>query len=365
MALTTFRRVSIFPNQFVQGGNNGLSFNIDATGEAWGAAFMVSESFTLAKVALYINSENGTSPAYIWSIETDDGAGRPSGSLAWANASVSVTVTAAGWTALQTLTASGAVAPGTLYHLVVRESGVAPTGVNYVSMRENGMIAPYSGYVPCYSSRRTGGAWAGGTGGPNFVLANSDSSVMIGQVMDNAQALTITDTAWKGLKWVAPFSGTLWGAAFGKLNSTSAGAVAAKLISSGNSVLKTGTNPAGWFDGYGTRDMDPFVFDTPYDVTAGETYRVVWKDPAGQQRMDTIYCSDATFKAAMYGADQYALTEGTSSDGTASPTVWTDSDDELPKVELIFSSVTASGDSIVIPVAQSVLMYGKSGVSSY
>lgn len=355
MATTNYRRVTIHPCRFNANGNNGLNFAIDATTEKWSAAFIPSESFTLAKVAVYIHSETGTSPAYTWRIETDDGAGRPSGTLAWANATVDVTVTAAGWTALQTLTAAGAVTPGVIYHFVIQESGTPPDASNFVAVRENSMMGGatswgIAGYLPCYSNRFAAAAWATGSGSPMFVLSNSDSSVMIGNVMDGTNLYTITNTAWKGVKIIAPLTGTLWAVGLGKLNSTSAGAVAAKVISSGNSILATGTVPAGWWDVNTARgEPDLFVLDSPIELTSGQTYRVVWKDPAGQQRFDATQCTSATFKAVKPGLDQYMLTEGTSSDGTASPTSWTDSDDEELDFQLHFNAVS-SGGGIDVPV---------------
>lgn len=350
MALTAYRRISIVPNPYEPSGNNGLSFSLNDATNKWAAAFIVSEAITLAKVALYIHSETGTSPAYDWRIETDSGAGRPSGSLAWVNATASVTVSAAGWTALQSLTASSAITPGTIYHLVVQPTGSAPDGSNFVAIRENGMMGTpgmtsgsgYGGYLPCYASRYNG-SWATGSGAPCIVLSNSDSSVMFGQVIDATNIYTLTNTAWKGVKIVAPASGTVWGASVAKLNSTSAGAVACKLINSSNTILTTGTNPAGWWDVLTARNHDQFVFDAPQSITAGETYRLVWKDPGAAQRFDAVQCTSATYKTIRPGYDSYMLTEGTSSDGSASPTVWTDSDDEEVEFQLHYSSVSAGG----------------------
>ncbi len=351
--MPTYDRIlSMFPTDYNAGGNSGLSFNIDATGEKWAAGFIASESFTLAKVAVYIHSENGTSPAYTWRIETDNGSGRPSGTLAWANATVDVTVTAAGWTALQTLTASSAIAPGTLYHFVIQESGVAPDASNYVAIRENGQMSipaasgsnGEAGYLACYASRNSGG-WAAGSGAPVFVLSNSDSSVMIGQVSDAGNVYAPTNTAWKGVKIVAPASGTVFQAAIEKLNSTSSGAVACKLIDGSNNILTTGTISAGWYDVQTHRDYDLYTFDAPQSLTSGSTYRLVWKDPSAAFRFDAIQCTSATFKTLLPGIAVAQLTEGTSSDGTASPTSWTDSDDEIVKFRLEYSSISAGSSS--------------------
>lgn len=353
MPITAYRRVSFCPVDYDPSGNNGLSFSLNNTTNKWSAGFVPSEAFTLAKVAIYINTETGTSPQYRLRIETDT-AGRPSGSLAWANATVSFTATTTGWQTLQTLTASGAVAIGTMYHLVCEPVGT-PDGSNFIAPRENGQMsnaanpaAQSIGLLANWPNRYTG-SWAHGSGAPCFALANSDDSYIVGQVSDATNVYTITNTAWKGMKFVAPWSGPLWGVRFQKLNSTSAGAVALKLISSGNSVLATATLPATYWDVNTARgDKDLFVFATPYTVTAGDTYRIVAQDPAGNQRFDAIQCTSATLKSALPGIGVHMLTEGTSSDGTASPTSWTDSDDEMCFVELLGSSVSAGGGGTTI-----------------
>lgn len=346
MAITAYRRVSFCPFDFDGGGNIGLSFSLNNTTNKWSAGFAPSEAFTLAKVAIYINTETGTSPQYRLRIETDSG-GRPSGSLAWANATVNFTATTTGWQSLQTLTASGAVSIGTLYHLLCEPVGT-PDASNFIAPRENGQMtlgapAHSVGLIASWSNRYTG-SWASGSGAPCFALGNSDDSYIVGQVCDTSNLYTITNTAWKGLKFVAPCAMTVWGCRFQKVNSTSAGAVALKLISSGNSVLATATLPDTYWDVNTSRgDKDLFVFDTPVALTAGNTYRIVAKDPSGNQRFDSPQCTSATLKVALPGIGTHMLTEGTSSDGTASPTSWTDSDDEMCYVELLGSSVASGG----------------------
>lgn len=346
MALTNYRKIGIYPHFVNGGGNTGLSFSLNSGTNKWSAGFIVSESITLAKLAVYIHSENGTSPAYTWRIETDNGSGRPSGTLAWTDATVDVTVTASGWTSLQSLTASSAITPGTIYHFVIQPSGSAPDGSNYVAIKENGMTAlsapTGSAYLPCYSNRYNG-SWSNGSGAPVFVLSDSTSTVMFGNVADTQNVYTFTNTAWKGFKFTAPATMTAWGAQIEKLNSTSAGTVSCMLIDSTNTIRATGSIPAGFWDVNTARADDLFIFDTPYQITSGETYRVVWKDTAGQQRTDVLACGSSTFKSLLPGAGDLIFTEGTSSDGSASPTSWTDSDDEIPIVGLWGSSVSSGG----------------------
>lgn len=326
-------------------GNNGLSFAISQNTFKWAAAFASPTGFTLAKVALYIHSVTGTPVAYDVRIETDNGSGRPSGTLAWANATAQIASGAsAGWTSELSLTASGALTVGTIYHIVVQPA-TDPASANYISMRENGMVTSGSDGNLTYWTSRNSGSWAAGIGSPVFVCVSNDATPLrFGQVIDNSASVTPTNTVWHGMKFVCPVTGTYLGCTVEQLNSTSAGAVAAKIIDSGNNVLVTGTLAAGVFDALTSRSAcQTFVFDTPITLTAGQTYRCVWKDPAGVWRIDCVICS-STYKTIKPGADQYIRTNGTSSDGIASPTTWTDTDtDEMCQFHMFASEFTGGG----------------------
>lgn len=348
--------------------NYNGNFAIDAATDKAAIGFIASESFTLAKVDLYVHNEVGTSPAYDIRIETDDGAGRPSGTLAWANATATFTATTAGWIGLQTLTASGAIAPGTLYHIVIQPNGV-PDAINHIAIKDApGPISPTAGPQNIYSvSERYTGSWSN-PGFGIFVLSNSDSSVMIGQpYYVEMSTLTVTNTAWKGVKFTAPCNMTVWGCVFYCLNSTSAGIVSAKLISSGNSVLGTADLPAAAMDlatarGFSSRIL---VFSSPISLTAGETYRLVLKDTAGNQRIEGGATSSAYKTLGGVGGDAH-LTEGTSSDGTASPTVWTDTDTSFPGFLLMASeSPAGGGNTICVPTIHTQIVGAKAAAVGY
>lgn len=347
MALFNERRFQLQPTYGSGASNNTLTFAIDQNTDKWAVGFTAPKALNLAKVAFYINSVTGTPVAYDIRIETDNGAGRPSGTLAWANATGQLASGAsAGWTTEIALTAAGALTVGTIYHIVVQPAS-DPASANYITVRENsqfGLSGTPAGNVTHWTSRNTG-SWGAGIGGGVWVGVSDDGTpVKFGQPIDGASTVTPTNTVWHGVKFTCPVTGTYWGCGVGQLNSTSSGAVAAKLIDSGNNILATGVLAAGVFDILTTRGNDKFfVFDTPQTLTAGQTYRCVWKDPSGVWRLDT-FTVNSTYKAILPGAQEYIRTNGTSSDGTASPTSWTDTDTEgIHNFTLYASEFTGGG----------------------
>jgi hypothetical protein len=350
-ALFNQRSILIQPNAVNSGGNNSLSYALSDSTLKWAAGFAAPKAITLAKVAVRALSKTGTPVAYDVRIESDNGAGRPSGSLAWANATSQIpTNQAAGWTSELTLTSSGALTVGTVYHIVVQPA-TDPASANYINLHETGVMsdlgAIVAGNMTYWASRYNGSAWSTGSGAPLFVCVADDGTTKFGDVFASTtldSVPTLTNTAWYGMKFVAPFTGTLWGAGFGCLDSTSATTVEAKLIDNSNTVLASAPLEAGVHDiltGRGNYKL--FFFDTPTQLTAGQTYRVVFKDAAGAMRMDVFGC-DSTYQALKPGADQYVYTKGTSSDGTASPTSWTDNDaGEVADFTLMFSEASSGG----------------------
>ena len=352
MSSTTQRIVSVFPNNLQPGSNDGLSFALSVNGNKWAASFVASEPITLAAVAFYIFSVTGTPVAYNIRIETDNGSGRPSGTLAWTNATATLSAGAsAGCTAELALTASGTLSVGTLYHLVVTPA-TDPASANFISNNENGqwMVssagAGPAGSMQMYASHWNGTTWSTGSGVPVFVLVSSDASPKrIGLPYGGAAAgsLTLTNTAWAGAKFTAPGAITVWGVQLGMIPAATAN-VSCFLIDGSNNILATATLPTGLWTPASLRGPYLFVFSAPVTLVSGATYRIVCKDSAGAQRLDFagIAGANATY-ADIIGGSNFMLTQGTSSDGTASPTSWTDTTTKVPHFELYGSGVTGGG----------------------
>lgn len=360
MSSASQKNLLLQPFRAAFGNNNGLSFSLNSSSVKWSAAFVPPESFTAAKLWLNFQTRTGTNGQYTFRIETDDGTGKPSGTLAWTNATVSATPSASGWAGPYTLTAAGAIAPGTTYHLLAAQD--VTDASNFLAVKENGQLYIDASGLPsgdgmpfcAYALRFNGATWSVGAGSPCFSITDSAGTTGFGQVFDSSGNTTVTNTAWAGAKFTTLAPMTVWGCSFSTLSSTTAGACAAKLIDSGNNVLATGTIPAGPWRFITGRIPQIFVFDSPVSLAIG-TYRVVVKDPSGVLRFEYASCANSTLKAFKPGGSAYTYTAGTSSNGTASPTSWTDTDSQLPPFSLYASA--SNGD--VAPAVTDV----KSGVT--
>lgn len=348
-------RIKLGPNLFSGAGNSTTNFSLNDAGDEFAISFIAPKNFNLAKVAVYIHSVTGTPVAYDIRIETDDGSGKPSGTLAWTNATAQIPSGASsGLTAELALTAAGNLTLGTIYHIRIK-ANTDPANTNFANMRQNGQIPPLNQtQLSTWScTLASGGSGFTISTSPGiFVCVSGDATPLyFGQVAYTSALLTLTNTAWKGMKFVAPDNLVCWGCSFGKLNSTSAGAVAAKLIDGSNNILATGVVGAGTFDALTSRGSDViFIFDTPVTLVKGNTYRCVWKDPAGVMRMDVLSALSG-YQVYKPGTDQYIRTEGTSADGSASPTAWTDTDtDEIMQFVMYCSDVNASGGTTIIVI---------------
>lgn len=335
------------------GTNFGIGTAIDGSTEKYAIAFVPGVDFTLAKVAFKIYSVTGTPVAYDVRIETDNGAGRPSGTLAWANATAQLASGAsAGWTAELTLTASGVLDMATMYHMVIQPAS-DPAGA-YISINETGEGAkfrPYNFMGEFYN----GSAWSN-LYCPIFMLVSSDGTPeRWGQPLDSSALTYLTDTAWRGVKFTAPATMDIMGIRFGGATSTTQGLLSAKLIDSGNNILATGSLPAGWGDlmgsGYTTVTL---LFPSKQTLTSGQVYRIAMKDTGSSGHRILEYYTSRTgtpdYSALKLGGSAYITTYGTSSDGIASPTSWTDLANSEPiGFEILVDSIAAGGGGSVGP----------------
>lgn len=348
------RQVTFRTNDVTGSGNGGLSFALNDNGDWYAIGFISPETFTLAKLVLLFLSKTGTPVAYDVRIETDNGTGRPSGTLAWANATTQVAANqAAGETAQLTLTASGTITVNTIYHVVIKPN-TDPANTNYLTIQHSSAesVCTFNGWTA--TSTNSGVAWSNGNGPNPYIVLVSDTGAFYGHVHAPFSAGTLSNTVWIGAKLTAPVNMVVFAAVAQKLNSSAAGHVKARLIDSENTILAIGGIPAGFFDVMGGRQGDIYYFDTPAKIIKGRVYRVVWQDPNASQRFDYSgnYFS-STYNSLMPGGGNYVYTSGTSSDGTASPTSWTDTpSQEFNQFELVGSSADP------IPTARNIRIGG-------
>lgn len=330
------------------GGSTSLAYTLDSATKKCAISFQPSESFTLAKVAFKVVSKTG-SPTCSIRIETDDGSGRPSGTLAWTNATITgVAISATGWQSEQSLTASGTVSPGTIYHVVIANDAATPAS-NYFDFNDQVITSQItSGYgCPQYLTSVTasynGSAWAN-RAGPIFMLSDSGGTTKVGQPFDNTGFQTMSNTTAYGVKFTAPLSGSVAGVTLSSLPNTGIGDVTAKLYDNSDTLLGTATFKTGLNTLLSGRVLRWFPFDSgAVSITSGSTYRVVFNDSGSADRMEYAtapsspdYTQIAPFAQAMQ------WTQGTTGS-------WTDTPGKLPLLfSLTVSSVSAGGNTTTI-----------------
>lgn len=335
--------------QWAKGGVNfGLNYALDASGKKFDIAFVPAVDFTLAKVAFKIQAVTGTPVAYDLRLETDDGAGRASGTLAWANATAQLAAgAAAGWTSELSLTATGALDMATLYHLLIQANS-DPTGA-YINVNDTTLGITQDLYSNWQTLSYSGAAWANRYT-PIFMLVSSDGTPeRWGQPLDTDALTYVTNTAWRGVKFTAPNGMDIMGIKLAGLHSTTLGTLSAKLIDSGNNILATASVPPGLGDLItGVRANVVLLFPSLQTLTSGAVYRIALKDTGTNGwRTEEFYTSRTgtpDYSALKPGGSAYIVTYGTSADGTASPTSWTDLANYDPiNFEILVNSIAAGG----------------------
>ncbi|MBP3956339.1 hypothetical protein J8F10_13695 [Gemmata sp. G18] len=328
---------------FAPGANMGLALALDTSAKRHAISFVPTETMTVAKVAIALGSKVG-SPTFAVRIETD-ASGRPSGTLAWTNATFTgQAMGSAGWTGEVSLVASGTVNGGTLYHVVTANDHGTPASNNFTVLDQAGQSPASLGLdriAQWITAGYNGTVWAN-RNAPIFVLSDSAGTVKIGQPFDTAGLATLSSFG-VGMKFVAPFSGALAGVEISHLPNTGIGTVSVKLYDAADTLLGTAPLTAGLIAVIGNvRHSVALLFDGgPVAITAGATYRAVLSDAGNVDRVDfvTAPSSPVDYRTLLPVAQDYQWTQG-------SPGSWTDTPGKLPCYwGLIASSISTGGNS--------------------
>ena len=144
---------------------------LDASGDKIGGIFCAPKDGSIDRVQLYCSATAGTPPSYTVRLETLSG-GFPSGSLAGANASGSVTPTASTLHTV-TLTASLAVNTGDFFGIVLNSASADGTN-NATFNYRSGLVWPISLGFPRAVQDLSAGSWSLGSETPYIVPLYSD-----------------------------------------------------------------------------------------------------------------------------------------------------------------------------------------------
>jgi hypothetical protein len=311
---------------------NGLSTAIDASGEKFAFGFHSSDSFTLSKVAFRVHSITGTPVAYDVRIETDS-SGRPSGTLAWTNATGQLAAGTSTGIKEVTLTATGTINIGTRYHVVIQPN--TDPASNYINIAGSNCG---KGFFSMNGAFYNGSSWSGANDARDFALISNDGTPLMISAWSDQGAPYLNNLTWKGLKVTMSDTVTMIGACleFDSGIADSTGTLSVHVIDTSNNILESGSITAN------NIGLPCVYLDAPYELVKDTTYRIVWQDSSGALRYRSLFY-DSSYVSGDPRRD-YQNTYGTSSDGTASPTSWTDASGKYdPPMYIISSNSVCSG----------------------
>lgn len=325
------------------GGNNGTNYQVDSATKKYAIAFVPTQTITLAKVNFRTTGITG-SPTCTVRIETNS-SGRPSGTLAWANATKTGVAVVSGWQTEIALTATGTLTAGTLYHLVISNDAGTPAS-NYFNVNDTSQLegaannsAPYLLSGEHWPASFDGASWTTRSGvGPIYMLVSNDATpVRLGQPVDGSSIDTMSSTTtYYGVKFTAPATGTISGFNFEHLpNGTPT--LTYRVYDSSDTLLASGSAPDGGAVMSG-RQHAYVTFGTSVSVTAGQSYRVVLSDSTGTDRLESISAPSSPDYRLIHPVLQIAQwTQGSAGS-------WTDTSGKLPMAfGIVMDSISTGG----------------------
>jgi hypothetical protein len=267
--------------------------------------------------------------------------------------SATVTATPTGAAYVEFTGFSQAVVAGTQYYIVLKNAAAAPTtdyptylyGVAGTSLNTLvGSLAAWGSNV--LTSTDSGTNWTNAQLGvtPNYRIEYSDGSFE--GFAFSAIGIDTTNSIYSareaGAKFTTPVSAkfVLAGLAFGVAKSgTPTGDVRFRLYEGVTLIATTGTMPLGNLTATGTI---PLYFATPQTLKPNTVYRVVVSETTQADTSSNRYQigfttiqDDANTKALV----PLGMVQTYTSDATANPVVFTDTDTKLPLVTLIISNL--------------------------
>lgn len=336
------------------GGNTAATFGMNTVNNAVSLRFVAQDTRDVKSVWLNWSAVTTAGTVSV-RIETDDGTGKPSGTLYDANASVSITPSLGWQNCAFAVTPSTGLVAGNLYHVVVITTATQ-TGV---SLRTN--WAPTNGGYPANALTATDGSVR-----TNF--AETAISVPVGTVVfsDNSEEypdfapfagssnFQVYGTRAWGTKLVVPTGVTLsvlGGMIEGALKNGTPASLRLRIFDTGNSLVTgaSATAPAVALTTAASTRRIFARFASAVSLAAG-TYRAVW-DQVGNATAsgNNWQCYSASHRTSALCPSYLNLT--TTTDITVGSPVWTDTNTDVPLMGLMLNDASASGGggTIAIP----------------
>lgn len=316
---------SLYGSQFLLTGTSSIGSMTSSTRKT-SLRFTAQNTAIVNTVRVYLQTERGTSPAYRFGIQGNNG-GNPSGIFL---GSGTLTSNSAGW---KTITLSPAVniTAGTVYHIVIEPSG-SPTSSNYIAIRRTtpqNLFNPYS--TTADSNLNTlfynGTSWAVQNFQPMYEL-DFNNGTYEGNPYDSATAVNIFGANFYGEKFTVTGSDkTVTDVTFYvRKNSATNPADSLQVVlwdADTNTLIEEGVlaTAAQLTTTYANRT---YTFATPRTLTVGKSYRIYLQSPASNSnRYYQTYRLNNT-NAANYNSINYDGTNSIYTLSTNSGTSWTD-----------------------------------------
>ncbi|MFH0804660.1 MAG: DUF4082 domain-containing protein, partial [Patescibacteria group bacterium] len=288
----------------------------------------------VSELRVYLEVEQGASPAYTYGLQTEVG-GKPSGT--WLG-SLSIAYSSTGWK-LITLPSPVSITAGTVYYLVVQAPASGAQSNRYISLRatsRQNLLVPLTGaddlQSNVFTSTDGGVSWNPINQQPLFVLGFNTvpAATYEGnpyQIMDDA-TYEIYGTRYVGERFVQGSNVSVTGVtveARKETSGTPAGPIIATLWDvTNNTALRSATIAASMFTDalYAARI---FTFSSAVDLVAGNTYRLYFSATGAVssnayrvRRLDVV--DSAMYRGITYGGEVNALYSTTTNGGSS----WTD-----------------------------------------
>jgi len=327
-----------------------FNFAIDSSGDYFGSTFYARNTSAITTAYVYVDGITGTSPTYKAVLEQYDGSstGQPDGVDLGGGSPTAKDFTPSG-TGWQTITFTNSYTPtqGEYIALVIRySSGTVDAGNNcdfaaynarkafsydYLSTRPFTLTSEKNGLPYATAQAADGTTYGYAAGGPSYEYYDMDT----GTTPDEAGIKITLPSACSTL--------TLRSVRYQYMGVATASDFDVKIYDTdGSTVLTTKSVVHGWGGSNGPAKQGMTVLSANQTLTCGSTYRVTLL-PTTTYNVWLYYASYINTSVKdnewVYGPSDVVIVGTVRTDAGS----WTDSDTDVPFIELGFSDMTAPG----------------------
>lgn len=341
MAMTDYP-THCFPGIIIRTGNRTLALQavtLDAAGEKATCVFQVPKTGNISHVHFKCGTVTSSGDADVRLETVDATTGQPSGTLVGTNTNATQTISSSNTWFRVALTASASVTVDTLIALVISNS----TGNYQVSLTD--AVACVNNFP--YSNNFVGGAWATQPYTMVMLVEYDDTTypllpgILPIKTITNVNLSTGSTPDEAGLKFTAPVSLRAKGVwAYFDCDNTceihlydSGGSSIASVVGGIDPQVRTGNSAGSHF----------YYFGASVTLTAGATYRVVFKPTSGSNITIPVFDIDnAAYMSAFPGGTDMVYTSRTDAGA------WSETTTRRPNIGLLVDGIESGGGGPLI-----------------